>query len=109
MSATTDSEMIVKFDKESKPGISNLINIYSSLTGKDIEAIEKEFENSNYGDFKKKVADVVVEEIKRIQDKYYYYLNSEKLDIILDEGIKKARKIAKEKYDLVKNNINISR
>lgn len=109
MSATTDSQMRVKFDKEQKPGISNLINIYSSLTDKSIDAIEKEFENSNYGDFKRKVADVVVSEIKGIQDRYNYYLNSNELDVILDDGIKKAREIAKEKYNLVKNTINISR
>ena len=109
MSATTDSEVIVKFDKEQKPGISNLINIYSSLTGMSIEAIEKEFENSNYGNFKRKVADVVVNEIKGIQDRYDYYLNSKELDIILDEGIKKARKIAKEKYDEVRNKVGLGR
>ena len=109
MSATTDSEMKVKFDKDKKPGISNLINIYSSLTGISINEIEKKFENSNYGDFKRKVADVVVSEIKGIQERYEYYLNSDCLDTILDEGIKKARKIAEDKYNLVKNTLNISR
>jgi len=58
MSATTDSEMCVKFDIENKPGISNLINIYSALTGKKISEIEEEFKDSNYGTFKKSVADV---------------------------------------------------
>lgn len=109
MSATTDSDMKIKYDKELKPGISNLINIYSSLTGMSIKEIEKEFENSNYGDFKRKVADVVVSCIMDIQEKYNYYLNSDELDKILDEGIKKTRKMAKEKYELVKNRINMSR
>ena len=103
MSATTDSEMKVKYDKELKPGISNLINIYSSLTDKNIEDIEKEFENSNYGEFKRKVADVVVAELKHIQDKYNYYLNSEELDNILKEGALKTREIARLKYEEVKN------
>lgn len=109
MSATTDSDMQIKYDKEAKPGISNLINIYSSLTGMSIEEIEKEFENSNYGDFKRKVADEVVSCVMSIQEKYNYYLNSSELDKILDEGIAKTRKIAKEKYDIVKNKINMSR
>lgn len=43
MGATTDSEMVVKYDVSNKPGISNLINIYASLTGKNIEEVEEEF------------------------------------------------------------------
>ena len=58
MGATTDSDMSIHFDEENKPGISNLMNIYSALTGNTIEEIEKEFEGENYGTFKKKVADV---------------------------------------------------
>ena len=53
MSATTDSDMTIKYDKETKPGISNLINIYVSLTGKSIEEVETEFAGKNYGEFKK--------------------------------------------------------
>ena len=66
MSAVTDSDAIVKYDIENKPGISNLINIYSVLTNKSIEDIELEFNNKNYGEFKSKVADVVVDELTRI-------------------------------------------
>ena len=74
MRATTDSDGIIKFDPENKPGISNLINIYSSLTNKSIEEIENEFKDSNYGNFKKQVADVVVEEISKIQKRYNEYI-----------------------------------
>lgn len=109
MSATTDSEMIVKYDKENKPGISNLINIYSSLTLKSIEEVEDEFKNSNYGNFKKKVADVVVEFTNSIKEKYNEYINSDIIDSILDDNIDKVRNMAKEKYELVKNRINIGR
>lgn len=105
MRATTDSEMYVKYDVENKPGISNLISIYSSITGKSIKEIEEEFKDSNYGNFKKQVADVLVEEIKDIQEKYNYYINSDLIDIILEEGIKKTRIYAKAKYDAVKNKI----
>lgn len=109
MGAATDSESIVKFDADNKPGISNLMNIYSSLTNKDMKEIEKEFEGCNYGTFKKKVADVVVEEVSKIQEKYNYFINSDELDKILDAGAKKTIKIAKAKYELAKNNMGIHR
>lgn len=105
MKATTDSDSHVKYDKENKPGISNLINIYSSLTNKKIEEIEEEFKDSNYGTFKKKVADVVVSEIEKIQEKYNYYMNDNYIDEILKDGVNKARIYSKAKYEAVKNKI----
>lgn len=109
MSATTDSEMSIKYDPENKPGISNLINIYSSLKNISIDEIEKEFKNSNYGSFKKAVSDVVIECVEDIQKKYEYYLNSTEIDEILNAGATRTREIASSKYDLVKNRINIGR
>ena len=109
MSATTDSQMSVKFDPENKPGISNLINIYSSITGKSIKDIETEFEGSNYGNFKGKVADVVVEEITNIQSRYNDILNSGELDKMLDEGVIKTREIAKTKYLEIKEKVGLGR
>ena len=73
MKATTDSESIVRFDEENKPGISNLINIYSALTNKSIDEIENEFKDANYGTFKKCVCDVVIEELSKIREKYFEY------------------------------------
>lgn len=105
MRATTDSEMSVRYDEENKPGISNLINIYSSLTGKEIKEIEKEFVGSNYGTFKKAVADVVVREIEKIQEKYNKYINGSEIDEILKNGANKTRMYAKAKYEAVKNKI----
>ena len=109
MGATTDSEMLVKYDKENKPGISNLITIYSNLTNKTIEEVESEFEGANYGTFKRAVADVVVSEIERIQEKYNALLNSEELDRILDEGRDFTRKIAEAKYIDMKNKMGFAR
>ena len=105
MSATTDSEMKVKFDKDNKPGISNLINIYSSLTNKSIEEIEKEFIDSNYGNFKTKVADIVIEIITSIQNKYNEILNSDLLEDILEKGKEKNIEISKEIYEKMKKSI----
>lgn len=109
MSATTDSEMSVKFDMENKPGISNLINIYSALTGKSIKEIETEFEDSNYGNFKRKISDVVCEEISKIQERYHEIIESDELDKILDRGISKTREIAKVKYELMKERMGLGR
>ena len=109
MSATTDSEMCVKFDPENKKGISNLINIYSALTGKNIAEIEEEFANSNYGNFKTKVAEVVCNECLKIQEKYNEYLNSDIIDKILDNGREKLLKMTKEKYELMKNKLGTTR
>ena len=109
MSATTDSEMSIKFDPENKPGISNLINIYSALTSKTHEEIESYFDGKNYGEFKREVADVVCNKIKKIQDKYNEIINSEQLDRILDEGREKTRKIAKAKLDLMKEKVGLIR
>lgn len=105
MKATTDSDMLIKYDEENKPGISNLINIYSSLTGKSIKEIEEEFTGCNYGTFKKAVADIVVKELEIIQNKYNEYMNSDYIDKILEEGINKTRIYAKAKLDAVKRKI----
>ena len=109
MSATTDSEMSVKFDMEKKPGISNLINIYGALTGKSIKEIEDEFEDSNYGNFKSKVSDAICDEISKIQSRYNEIIESDELDEILDRGISKTREIAKVKYELMKERMGLGR
>lgn len=109
MSATTDSDMEIRFDSVNKPGISNLINIYSALTGKNIKSIEDEFKGFNYGDFKKAVADVVCDELSGIQARYNELINSSRLDEILDDGIMKTRVIAKKKYEVMKERMGLGR
>lgn len=109
MSATTDSEMSVRFDATNKPGISNLINIYASLTGLSVEEIEQEFEGCNYGTFKGKVADVVVNEIQKIQDRYNEIIDSEYLTEILDSGADKMCQVFKDKYEVMKAKIGLVR
>ncbi|MBO4374324.1 MAG: tryptophan--tRNA ligase [Lachnospiraceae bacterium] len=68
--AVTDSDTgrCVYYDREKKPGVANLMNIYSTLTGKTYEEIEKEFEGKGYGDFKPAVAEAVVEKLTPIRE-----------------------------------------
>lgn len=108
-SAVTDSIGKVNYDPENQPGITNLINIYMSLTGKTQEDVVKEFADANYGTFKKAVGDVVAETFEKIQARYNELLNSEELDKILDEGREKSREIAKTKYELMKQKIGLRR
>lgn len=109
MSATTDSLAKVKFDKENQPGISNLINIYSAVTDLSIKEIEDKFEGSQYGEFKKEVAQKVVDKLSEIQNRYYELVKSSELDEILDKGKEVAREIAKRKYEEMKKKIGLTR
>lgn len=109
MGATTDSEMLIKFDQDNKPGISNLINIYASLSNKKITEVEKIFENKKYGELKEEIADLVIKELTIIQTRYYELIDSKELDNILDEGINFTNEIAKQKYELMKNKIGLHR
>ena len=109
MSATTDSEMSVKYNPEKKPGISNLISIYSALTGMDIPLIEEKFRGSNYGEFKKSVADVVCEFLEKIQKRYHELVGSEEVEKILLAGAKEVSELAKKKYDIMRKQIGLYR
>ncbi len=107
MSATTDSDNYIKFDVENKPGISNLINIYASLSGLNIQEVEEKFKDSNYGEFKKEVANLVVEKVSTIQEKYNELLKSDKLEEILNDGIEAVRPMAKKKYEIMKQKLGL--
>ena len=107
MSAVTDMEMSVRYDKENKPGISNLMTIYASLKNITLEEVEKEFEGQNYGTFKRAVADTVIAELEPFQQRYKEIIESGKLDEILKEGAEKASKIAKNTLNRVKNAIGL--
>ena len=106
--AVTDSENKVKFDPENKPGVSNLMQIYSAITGKSMEEIENEFEGKGYGDFKMTVANSVIDKLKPIQDRYKEILeNKEYLEEIYTKGAENARKLASKTLENVKNKIGI--
>ena len=96
MSAVTDMEAHVHYDPEKQPGISNLMTILSCLTGKSFEEIEKEFEGKGYGDFKRAVADAVVNELEPLQQRAKAIIESGEVDKVLEKGAKRANEIASQ-------------
>ncbi|WP_028402575.1 tryptophan--tRNA ligase [Ectobacillus panaciterrae] len=108
-SAVTDSDGIVKYDKENKPGVSNLLTIYSSLSEKTIEELEAHYAGKGYGEFKSDLAQVVVDALKPIQDRYHELIKSPELDDILDKGAEKANRVAMKQLRKVENAMGLSR
>ncbi|WP_318505089.1 tryptophan--tRNA ligase [Bacillus sp. T3] len=108
-SAVTDSEGIVKYDKENKPGLSNLLSIYSIFTNRSITEIEEAYEGKGYGDFKADLAQVVVRELEPIQQKYRELMESSELDDILDRGAEKANFVANKMLKKMENAMGLGR
>jgi len=93
--AVTDSEAVIRYDEENKPGISNLMNIYASVTGKSFEDIELEFEGKGYGDFKKAVGEAVIETLRPIQEKHKELMaNKDYLNEVMKSGAETAGRLA---------------
>lgn len=104
--AVTDSENCVRYNRETKPGVSNLMAIYGIIKNKTMEDIEKEFEGQGYGVFKTAVAEAVVERLEPLQKRYNELLeNKEELMAICEKGAKKAtekaNKLVKDVYKKV--------
>ncbi|WP_026209192.1 tryptophan--tRNA ligase [Catelliglobosispora koreensis] len=96
-SAVTDTGREIVFDAENKPGVSNLLTIYSALTGELIVDLEGRYDGKGYGDLKKDLADVVVEFITPIQERTKEYLDDPaQLDKVLAIGAEKARSVASQ-------------
>ena len=107
MSAVTDLGHEVKYDVVNKPGISNLMTIYSALTNKTMEEIEQEFVNKGYGDFKRSVADALINEMEPFKARYEQIINSGIVDEVLKEGQIRASKAAKETLKRVQQAVGL--
>lgn len=104
--AVTDSDMSVRYDEERKPGVSNLITIYSLFTGKSVEAVEKEFDGKGYGTFKMAVGEAVADGLEPVKSECRRLLEDKVyLDGIIAEGGEKAEAIAKNTINDVYNKI----
>ncbi|MBM3716051.1 MAG: tryptophan--tRNA ligase [Actinobacteria bacterium] len=110
MRAVTDSEGAVRFDREAKPGVSNLLVIYSALTGREISAIEDEYAGRGYGDFKKGLAEVVVAEFEPVRERALELLaDPAELDRVLAHNADRAASVAEKTLADVYDRIGLLR
>ncbi|MCI9857636.1 tryptophan--tRNA ligase [Microbacterium proteolyticum] len=110
MRAVTDSEGVVRFDRDEKPGVSNLLVIYSALTGREITAIEDEYAGRGYGDFKKGLAEVVVNEFEPVRERALELLDDPaELDRVLATNAGRAASVAEKTLADVYDRIGLLR
>ncbi|MFJ9326170.1 tryptophan--tRNA ligase [Streptomyces sp. DSS69] len=96
-SAVTDTDTVIRFDEEKKPGVSNLLTILSTLSGSTIEELERKYAGKGYGALKTDLAEAMVEFVTPFQLRTQEYLDDpETLDSILAKGAEKARAVAAE-------------
>ncbi len=98
--AATDSTGVIAFD-EKREGVFNLLNIYMLLSNESPENIEERFKNKGYGDFKKELAEVVIQALKPIQERYKE-ISDDEVKAVLNGGTKKARPLAQATYQKAK-------
>ncbi len=106
MRAITDSGKEIIFDQNKKPAISNLLTIYSLLSGKNIKALETQYKNKGYGDFKNGLAEVIAEFLTKFQKKFNSFSDDEVKEI-LKAGAEKVKPIAEETLKKVKEKIGV--
>ncbi len=107
MSATTDSEGVVRYDPENKPGVSNLLSIYSAFTGKSFEELEAMYEGHGYGDLKKDLVEVTAGALAPIRERYAEIRQSEELVKALKDGSERANAIAEKTLKRVKERFGL--
>jgi tryptophanyl-tRNA synthetase len=96
-SAVTDTDGVIKFDREAKPGVSNLLGIHSAISGQSIDALVAHFDGKGYGDLKGEVADVVLSVVEPIRDRANELLaDPAELDRLLAKGAAKANEQAEK-------------
>ncbi|MGN8377831.1 tryptophan--tRNA ligase [Helicobacter pylori] len=98
--AATDSMGVIAFD-EKREGIFNLLNIYMLLSSESPENIEERFKNKGYGDFKKELAEVMIQALKPIQERYKE-ISDDEVKAVLNCGTEKARPLARATYQKAK-------
>ena len=93
----SDTENCVRYDPENKPGVANLMSIYSSVTGESFEEIEKDFSGRGYGDFKPAVGDAVIETLRPIRESAEKMISEKAyLQEVYTNGAQKASAIARK-------------
>ena len=107
MRATTDSDVEIRFEPDNKPGVSNLLNIYSALSGKSIDDIVADFAGCGYGDFKKELVEITKEALVPIKQNFNEIRETEELKQILRDGADRANTIAEKTMKRVKANFGL--
>lgn len=107
MRAVTDSENVIRYDPENKPGVSNLLTIQSLLSGTPITNLERGYSGQGYGQLKKDVVDVVVNEVEPIQQRYKEIRQSGEVENVLARGAERATHIADETLRTVKEKMGL--
>ena len=96
-SAVTDTDGEVKFDREAKPGVSNLLGIHSAISGRSIDSLVEEFTGQGYGALKAEVADVVIAAIEPIRERTQELMSDQnELDRLLADGADRANALAED-------------
>jgi len=109
MAAVTDPGKIIKYDPQKKPGISNLLTIYSLFSGKSIKELEKKFKSSGYEKFKKSLAELLINSLESLSKKRKELLTREVyVREILEQGRKKAQIIAQSTMQEVKKKMGLT-
>lgn len=105
MKATTDSDGEVRYDFDEKPGISNLLTVYSQFSGEKIENIVKRYEGQGYGNLKKDLVEVVNAEVQKVQSEFHKIMDSGDIYDVLKAGRSRANEISTDVLDRVKRKV----
>lgn len=106
--AVTDSDTQIRYDIDEKPGISNLIDIYSSVTGRTVEEVCREFEGKGYGDFKLAVGEAVADELAPLQKRYEELVRDKKyIDECIIKNDEKARHVSYKTLRKVRRKVGL--
>ena len=110
MRAVTDTEGVVRFDREEKPGVSNLLTIFSAFTGRSIAELESAYAGSGYGDLKRDVADAVLDELVPVRAKVNELLDDPaELDRMLGRNADRASEVAERTLDAAYDAVGLLR
>ena len=108
-SAVTDSIGTIAYDPENRPGISNLMTIYSVIEDISFEDIESKYQGKGYKEFKDDLGEIVYQELKPIQERYNELINSQELNDILDKGRDRAIQVSQKKLYKLMERIGLGR
>lgn len=94
--AVTDSENVIAYDPENKPGVSNLLGIYSEMSGEPVDSLVEQYQGKGYGHLKLDTAEAVIQVLKPLQERYREVMDSGEVESVLAKGAQRAREVSAE-------------